>query len=70
MSFTANAAGQVCKQYIEFVNVGGAFTAGRVLRIEIPRRPQRAWACFQRYKMEIYDRPFVRYRLKVRLLKA
>ena len=34
------------------------------------RRLQTAWACFQRYKMEIYDRPGVRLRLKVRMLKA
>ena len=38
--------------------------------IEIMRRLQRAWACFQQYKMEIYDRPGVRLRLKVWLLKA
>ena len=42
----------------------------RDLSIEIPRRLQRAWACFHRYKMEIYDRPGVRLRLKVRFLKA
>ena len=36
----------------------------------VTRRLQRAWACFQRNKMEIYDRPGVRLRLKVRLLKA
>ena len=29
-----------------------------------------AWACFQRYKMEFYDRPGVRVRLRVQLLKA
>ena len=40
------------------------------LSIEVTRHLQRAWACFQRYKMEIYDRPGVRLRLKVRLLKA
>ena len=40
------------------------------LSIEMTRRLQRVWACFQRYKMEIYDRPSVRLRLKVRLLKA
>ena len=34
------------------------------------RRLQRAWACFQLYTVEIYDRPGVRLRLKVRLLKA
>ena len=70
VSFTINAAGQVYKQAIEFVYLGGAITADRDLSIEITRRLQRAWACFQRYKMEIYDRPDVRLRLKVRLLKA
>ena len=50
--------------------LGGAISANRVLSIEITRRLQRAWACFQRYKMEIYDHPGVRLRLKVRLLKA
>ena len=69
MSFTINA-GQVYKQFIEFVYLGGAISANRVLSIEITRPFQRAWACFQRYKMEIYDRPGVRLRLKVRLLKA
>ena len=48
----------------------GAITADRELCIEMTRRLQRAWACFQRYKMEIYDHPGVRVRLKVRLLKA
>ena len=70
VSFTTNAAGQLYKQAIEFVYLGGAITADRDLSIEITRRLQRAWACFQRYKMEIYDRPGVRLRLKVRLLKA
>ena len=70
VSFTINAAGQVYKQTIQFVYLGGAITADRDLSIEITRRLQRAWACFQRYKIEIYDRPGVRLRLKVRLLKA
>ena len=70
VSFTINAAGQVYKQTIEFVYWGGAITADRDLSIEITRRLQRAWACFQRYKVEICDRPGVRLRLKVRLLKA
>ena len=38
--------------------------------IKITRRHERAWECFRRHKMEIYDRPGVRLRLKVRLLKA
>ena len=70
MSVTTNAAGQVYKQTIGLVYIGGAITADRDLSIERMRRLQRAWACFQRYKMEIYDRPGVRLRLKVRLLKA
>ena len=70
VSFTINAAGHVHKQTIEFVYLGGAITADRDLGIKITRRLQRAWACFQRYKMEICDRPGVRVRLKVRLLKA
>ena len=48
----------------------GAITEDRELGIEITPRLQRAWARFQRYKMGIYDRPGVRLRLKVRLLKA
>ena len=60
VSFTINAAGQVYKQYNRVcVYLGGAITADRNLSIEITRRLQRAWACFQRYKMEIYDRPRV-----------
>ena len=57
-------------QTIEFVYLGGAIIADRDLSIELTRRLQRAWACFQRYKMGISDRPGVRLRLKVRLLKA
>ena len=65
-----NAAGQLYKQTIEFVYLGGAISAHRDLSIEITRRLQRARACCQRYKMEIYDHPGVRLRLKVLLLKA
>ena len=50
--------------------MGGAITANKDLDIEIKQRLQRAGACFQRYKMKIYDRSGVRLRLKVRLLKA
>ena len=70
MSFTINAAGQIYEQTIEFVYLGGAITPDRELCIELTRRLQRAWACFQPYKMEVYYRPVVRLRLKVWLLKA
>ena len=70
VSFTINAASQVYKQTIEFVYLGGAITADRDLSLETTRRLQRAWACFQRYKMEISYRPGVCLRLKIRLLKV
>ena len=51
--------------------LGGAISAGWDLRsVEVMRRIQRAWACVGRYKMEIYDCPSVRLRLKMRMLKA
>ena len=70
LSFTSNAVGQVYKQTIEFVYLEGPITAGRELSIEITRRLQRAWACFEGNKMEIYDRLGVRLQLKAQLLKA
>ena len=48
VSFTINAASQVYNQTIECVYLGGAITADRDLSIDITRRLQRAWACFQR----------------------
>ena len=69
VSFTIYSAGQVYKETIEFVYLGGAITADRDLS-KITWCLQRVWACFQRYKMDIYDRPGVRLWLKVRLLKA
>ena len=48
VSFTINAVGQVDKQKIEFMYVGGAITANGDLSTGILRRLQRAWACFQR----------------------
>ena len=65
-----SSRGQVYKHTIEFVCLGGAITADRELSAEITRRLQRAWACFQRCKMETYDRPGVHLRLKVRMLKV
>ena len=50
--------------------LGVAITANRDLSTEITRHLQTVWACFQREKMKLYDRPGVRLRLKVRLLKA
>ena len=52
--FAINTAGLVYKQAIEVVYSGGVISADRNLSIEITRCFERAWACFQRYKMEMY----------------
>ena len=47
--FTVTAAGQVHKQTVECVYLGGAISADWDLRsVEATRRIQRAWACFGR----------------------
>ena len=52
VSFTVAAAGQVYKQTVECVCLGGAVSADRELRVDTTRRLQRPWACLQWYKME------------------
>ena len=69
--FTVSAAGLVYKQTVELVYLGGAISADWDLRsVEVTRRIQKAWAGFGRNKMEIYDRPSVHLRLKVRMLEV
>ena len=62
----------VCSRYNTYLMCSNNYILKSlpIYNIEITRRLQRPWACFQRYKMEIYDRPGVLLRLKVRLLKA
>ena len=61
VSVTVTATGQVYKQTVEFVYLGGVISADWDLRsIEVTRRIQRARAYFGRYKMKIYDRLSVR----------
>ena len=64
--FAINAAGQVHKETDDFVPLGGAINAHTDLSMEITHRLRRAWAWFQRYKMEIFDRPGGCLLLKVR----
>lgn len=70
MSFTIIAAGQVCKQTISFVCLGGVTSADRWLNIDITKFLQGHWSGLQRYSMIIYDRPDVRLRLKGATLKG
>ena len=66
--FTVTAAGQVYKQTVEFGYLGGVISADWELKsVEVTGLIQRAWACFGRYKMEIYDSPSVCLRPKVRM---
>ena len=50
--------------------LGRGYQRMQRLSVEIARLLQRAWACFQRCKTEIYDHPGVRSRLKARMLEA
>ena len=68
--FITNAAGELFKQAIEFVLLGGATTVKRDICFKLTQHLHRAWACFQWYKVKTYDRPGVSLRWKVRLLKA
>ena len=70
MSFTVTATGQVYEQMVQFLNLGRAISANWDLAVKATCRLQMAWAWFVRYKKEIYDRPGVRLRLKVWVLKA
>ena len=69
--FIVSASSQVYKQTVDFVHLGGTINADwDFISVEVTRRIQRVWACVGRCKMEIYDRPSVRLRLKMRMLKA
>lgn len=49
---------------------GGAIGSNPDLSVEVTPRLQRACAYFRRYNMDVYDRPRVPLRLKVRLVEA
>eukprot|EP00752_Nemacystus_decipiens_P018362 g16473.t1 len=64
------AAGQRYVQTTEFRYLGGLVNEHGDLTREINHRSKAAWACFKRYKTELFDRPEAPFGLKVRLLKA
>ena len=70
VSLTTNAAGQEKIQIIELVYLDGAISGDREPNIETTRHFQRVWVCLQITEIEMYDRPGVRLKLKVWLLKA
>ena len=70
LALPVTAAGQVYELTGELVYLGGAISANRDLSVVVTRQIPRVWVCFGWYKVEIYDRPGVSLRPKVRLLKA
>eukprot|EP00903_Cladosiphon_okamuranus_P016679 g15379.t2 len=64
------AAGQRYAQKTEFPYLGGIINEQGDLTREIRQRSKAAWACFKRYKTELFYRPGAPFDLKARLLKA
>eukprot|EP00752_Nemacystus_decipiens_P013012 g11511.t2 len=64
------AAGQRYAQTTEFRYLGGLVNEHGDLTRENNHRSKAAWACFKRYKTELFDRPVAPFGLKARLLKA
>ena len=64
------AAGQKYAQTAQFRYLGGLVNEDGELTQEINHRSRAAWACIRRFSRELFDRPRVPWRLKVRLLRA
>ena len=64
------AAGQRYKQTTQFLYLGGLIVANADIMPEIKRRIRLAWACYNRFKRELYDMEDAPFTLKVRMLKA
>ena len=57
-------------QTTQFLYMGGLVDASADIMPEIKRRIRLAWACYNRFKRELYDMKDARLTLKVRMLKA
>ena len=64
------AAGQSYMQTIQFLYLGGLIDAKADIIPEIKRRIRLAWACYDRFKRELYDIEDAPFMLKVRLLQT
>ena len=65
-----SAASQAYKQANDFVYLEGSIAENGDLSVEIKRRVQRAWASYQKYKVQLYNQPSAALPLKVRMVKA
>ena len=64
------AAGQRYRQTTQFLGLGGLIDASADIMPEIKRRVRLAWACYSRFKRELYDMEAAPFALKLRMQKA
>ena len=64
------AAGQRYRQTTQFLYLGGLIDASADIMPEIKRRVRLAWACYSRFKRELYDMEAAPFALKLRMPKA
>ena len=64
------AAGQRYRQATQFLYLGGVIDASADFMPEIKRRDRLAWACYNRFKRELYDMEAAPFALKLIMLKA
>ena len=69
-TMSVEAAGQVYNQTNEFVHLGGNVNHNTDLSIEVDRRVRNAWCSFEKYTLELSDRPNAPLELKIRMLRA
>ena len=62
------AVGQRYRQTTQFLYLGGLIDACADMP-EIKRRVRLAWACYSRFKRELYDMEAAPFALKLRMLK-
>ena len=55
-------------QTMQFLYLGGLVDASADITPEIERRIRLAWACYNRFKLELYDMEDAPFTLKVRML--
>ena len=68
--FIVEAAGQRYMQTMEFLYLGGLVDASTDIMPDMKRRIRLAWACYNRFKRELYDMEDAPFTLKVRMLKV
>ena len=69
-TFSVETAGQVYNQTNESVYLGENVNHNADLSIEVDRRIRNAWCSFQKYTLELYDRPSAPLELKIQMLRA